>query len=59
MSSNEPVKNGCDVIYEMFHILNCQPCFRCFPAFFFFIWNSMFQFILASEFSMTGIGDLC
>ena len=22
MSSNEPVKNGCEVIYEMFHILN-------------------------------------
>ena len=22
-SSNEPVKNGCEVIYEMFHILNC------------------------------------
>ena len=20
---NEPVKNGCEVIYEMFHILNC------------------------------------
>ena len=23
MSSNEPVKNGCEVIYEMFHTLNC------------------------------------
>ena len=23
MSFNEPVKNGCEVIYEMFHILNC------------------------------------
>ena len=23
VSSNEPVKNGCKVIYEMFHILNC------------------------------------
>ena len=23
MSSNEPVKNGSEVIYEMFHILNC------------------------------------
>ena len=23
MSSNEPVKNGCEVIHEMFHILNC------------------------------------
>ena len=23
MSSNEPMKNGCEVIYEMFHILNC------------------------------------
>ena len=23
MSSNEPAKNGCEVIYEMFHILNC------------------------------------
>ena len=23
MSSKEPVKNGCEVIYEMFHILNC------------------------------------
>ena len=23
MSSNEPVKNGCKVIYEVFHILNC------------------------------------
>ena len=23
MSSNEPVKNGCEVTYEMFHILNC------------------------------------
>ena len=23
MSSNEPVKNGFEVIYEMFHILNC------------------------------------
>ena len=22
VSSNEPVKNGCEVIYEMFHILN-------------------------------------
>ena len=24
MSSNEPVKNGCEVIYEMFHTLNCE-----------------------------------
>ena len=23
VSSNEPVKNGCEVIYKMFHILNC------------------------------------
>ena len=23
VSSNEPMKNGCEVIYEMFHILNC------------------------------------
>ena len=23
VNSNEPVKNGCEVIYEMFHILNC------------------------------------
>ena len=23
MSSNDPVKNGCEVIYEMFHLLNC------------------------------------
>ena len=23
VSSNEPVKNGCEVIYEMFDILNC------------------------------------
>ena len=23
VSSNDPVKNGCEVIYEMFHILNC------------------------------------
>ena len=23
MTSNEPVKNECEVIYEMFHILNC------------------------------------
>ena len=23
MSSNEPVKNGCEVIYEMFQILKC------------------------------------
>ena len=23
VSSNEPVKNGCEMIYEMFHILNC------------------------------------
>ena len=23
MSSNEPVKNGCEVIYELFDILNC------------------------------------
>ena len=23
MSPNEPVRNECDVIYEMFHILNC------------------------------------
>ena len=22
VSSNQPVKNGCEVIYEMFHILN-------------------------------------
>ena len=22
MTSNEPVKSGCEVIYEMFHILN-------------------------------------
>ena len=22
VSSNEPVKNGCEVVYEMFHILN-------------------------------------
>ena len=24
MSSNEPVKIGCEVMYEMFHILNCD-----------------------------------
>ena len=24
MSSNERVKNGCEVIYEMFDILNCR-----------------------------------
>ena len=24
VSSNEPVKNGCEVIYEMFDILNCE-----------------------------------
>ena len=24
VSSNEPVKNGCEVMYEMFHILNCD-----------------------------------
>ena len=24
VSSNERVKNGCEVIYEMFHILNCR-----------------------------------
>ena len=24
VSSNEPVKNGCEVMYEMFHILNCS-----------------------------------
>ena len=23
VSSNEPVMNGCELIYEMFHILNC------------------------------------
>ena len=23
VSSNEPVKNGCEEIYEMFHIVNC------------------------------------
>ena len=23
VSSNEPMTNGCEVIYEMFHILNC------------------------------------
>ena len=23
MSFNDPVKNGCEVIYEMFHLLNC------------------------------------
>ena len=23
VSSNEPVRNECEVIYEMFHILNC------------------------------------
>ena len=23
MSSNEPGRDNCDVIYEMFHILNC------------------------------------
>ena len=23
VSSNEPVKDGCEVIYEMFHILKC------------------------------------
>ena len=23
MSSKETVKNGCEVIYEVFHILNC------------------------------------
>ena len=23
MSSKEPVNNGCEVIHEMFHILNC------------------------------------
>ena len=24
VSSNEPVRNECEVIYEMFHILNCR-----------------------------------
>ena len=24
MSANEPVKNGCEVIYEMFHVSNCR-----------------------------------
>ena len=24
MSSNEPVRNGCEVIYEIFHMLNCR-----------------------------------
>ena len=24
VSSNKPVKNGCEVIYEMLHILNCE-----------------------------------
>ena len=24
VSSNEPVKSRCEVIYEMFHILNCR-----------------------------------
>ena len=24
VNSSEPVKNGCEVIYEMFHILNCS-----------------------------------
>ena len=38
-------------------LLLYQPCLRCFLAFF-SIWNSMFRFILASEFSMTGIGGL-
>ena len=41
MSSNEPVKNGCDVIYEMFHILNCGfhvvSLDRC-------VWNWMYLF---------------
>ena len=23
MSSNEPVRNGCEVIHEIFHSLNC------------------------------------
>ena len=23
MSSNQAMKNGCELIYEMFHILNC------------------------------------
>ena len=27
VSSNEPVKNGCEVIYEMFHMLNCSLLF--------------------------------
>ena len=24
VSSNEPVKNGCEVMHEMFHIWNCR-----------------------------------
>ena len=28
MSSNEPVKNGCEVIYEMFHILKYCWCVK-------------------------------
>ena len=31
MSSNEPVKNGGEVIYEMFHILNCGFEIKLFP----------------------------
>ena len=23
MSSSDPVRNGCEVIYEIFHMLNC------------------------------------
>ena len=26
MGSNEPVGNECEVIYEIFHILNCGYC---------------------------------
>ena len=32
MTCNEPVKNGCEVIHEMFHILNCG-FFRLFQVF--------------------------
>ena len=34
MGSNEPIRNECEVIYEIFHILNCECEIKSFSGFY-------------------------
>ena len=49
VSSNEPVKNGCEGIYEMFHILNCG--FEIKSAMIIAVMNAIFRLLSAIAFT--------